>query len=128
MKPAMRFEILSFGYKYGLPEEADMVFDMRFLPNPFWVPELREHNGLEEEVAAYVMSSGRGEIFLNQAVQMLGSAAPGYEERGIDSLTVGVGCTGGQHRSVAIAHALAGRLAEAGFEVTERHRELEAGR
>ena len=125
MKAEIQVEVLSFGYKYGLPSEADIIFDMRFLPNPFWVEELREHNGLEEEVAAYVMSSGEGEIFLNQAVIMLSGMIPAFAKKGISSLVIGIGCTGGQHRSVAVAHALAGRLRDAGFAVTEKHRELQ---
>ncbi|MBQ4473715.1 MAG: hypothetical protein IJR36_03895 [Lachnospiraceae bacterium] len=124
MKPEIQVKVLSFGYKYGLPAEASIIFDMRFLPNPYWVEELRDHNGLEPEVAEYVMSSGEGEIFLRQAETLLSWMLPGYAKKGISQIVIGVGCTGGQHRSVAMAHALAERLAKAGCAVTEEHREL----
>ena len=98
--------VMSFGYKYGLPMEADLVFDVRFLPNPFYVDELRSQSGLDRGVAEFVFSYAQSRTFLEQIEKMFDFLLPYYIEEGKVSLTVGIGCTGGRHRSVAIAAAL----------------------
>ena len=122
--PALRATVLSFGFKYGLPLDADLVADVRFLPNPHWIPELREHTGQEPEVRDYVLSqSGAGE-FLDTYTQLLRLVGGGYRREGKRYLTLAVGCTGGKHRSVAIAEELAKRLAGDGVQTTVVHRDL----
>lgn len=109
-----RITVLSFGYKYGLPMDADLVIDVRFLPNPFWIPELRDFSGLDAEVRNYVLSQEGAEEFLERYLELLRLIGGGYRREGKRYLTLAVGCTGGKHRSVAISEALAGRLAEDG--------------
>ena len=104
--------LLSFGYKHGLPPDADLVVDMRFLPNPHWIPELRAHDGREAPVRDYVLSQEGAEEFLSRYVELLHLVGAGYRREGKRYLTVAVGCTGGKHRSVAIAEELARRLGE----------------
>lgn len=99
--------VMSFGYKYGLPLEADLVFDVRFMENPFYVPELREHNGLSREVKEFVLGQPVTQRFLEFADSFFTFAVPAYQSEGKTRLTVAIGCTGGFHRSVAIAEALA---------------------
>lgn len=106
----MRIAVMSFGFKYGLPLDADVVFDMRFLPNPFWVPELRPLNGRDEAVADYVNSQPGAAEFLQRAEELLETMIEGYIREGRRYVTVAVGCTGGKHRSVATAEALSARL------------------
>ena len=105
-KRGISVTVMSFGYKYGLPMEADLVFDVRFLPNPFYVDELREQSGLDRSVAEFVFSFAQSRSFLEQIEKMLDFLLPYYIEEGKVSLTIGIGCTGGRHRSVAIAAAL----------------------
>ena len=105
-KRGLDVTVLSFGYKYGLPAEADLVFDARFLPNPFYVDELREKSGLDLPVREYVFSSRQARTFMEQLEAMLEFLIPLYIEEGKLSLTVAIGCTGGRHRSVALAAAL----------------------
>ncbi|WP_189060633.1 RNase adapter RapZ [Longimycelium tulufanense] len=120
-----RVTVLSFGYKYGLPMDADLVMDVRFLPNPFWIPELREQSGLDEEVRNYVLSQEGAEEFLDRYHELLRLIGAGYRREGKRYLTLAVGCTGGKHRSVAISEELAGRLAtEDGMAVKVVHRDL----
>ncbi|MFC0526936.1 RNase adapter RapZ [Phytohabitans kaempferiae] len=120
----LRVTVLSFGFKYGLPPDADFVLDARFLPNPYWVPELREHNGQEEAVSTYVLGQpGAGEFVATYA-NLVGATAPGFEREGKRYLTVAVGCTGGKHRSVAIAEELADRLRQARISAHAQHRDL----
>lgn len=120
-----RVTVLSFGYKYGLPMDADLVVDMRFLPNPFWIPELRELPGTEPDVRNYVLSQEGAEEFLDRYHQLLRMISGGYRREGKRYLTVAVGCTGGKHRSVAIGEELAARLAaEDGLTVKVVHRDL----
>ncbi len=107
----LRIAVMSFGFKYGLPLDADVVFDMRFLPNPFWVPELRPLTGRDEPVAAFVMAQPGAEEFLDRASDLLATMIEGYVREGRRYVTVAVGCTGGKHRSVATAEALSTRLA-----------------
>jgi UPF0042 nucleotide-binding protein len=120
-----RVTVLSFGYKFGLPMDADMVMDVRFLPNPFWIPELRELTGRDAEVRDYVLSQeGCGE-FLDRYHELLRLVTVGYHREGKRYLTLAVGCTGGKHRSVAISEELASRLAaEDGVTVKVVHRDL----
>ncbi|GAB3725129.1 RNase adapter RapZ [Amycolatopsis oliviviridis] len=120
-----RVTVLSFGYKYGLPMDADLVMDVRFLPNPFWIPELREHTGLEGEVRNYVLSQEGADEFLDRYHQLLRLIGAGYKREGKRYLTLAVGCTGGKHRSVAISEELAQRLSnEDGMAVKVVHRDL----
>ena len=120
-----RVTVLSFGYKYGLPMDADLVMDVRFLPNPFWIPELREHTGLDGEVRNYVLSQEGAEEFLDRYHQLLRLIGAGYKREGKRYLTLAVGCTGGKHRSVALSVELAQRLSkEDGMAVKVVHRDL----
>jgi RNase adapter protein RapZ len=117
--------VVSFGYKHGLPPDADLVVDMRFLPNPHWIPELREHDGREAEVRDYVLSQEGAEEFLERYLDLLRLVGAGYRREGKRYLTVAVGCTGGKHRSVAIAEELARRMAgEDDVQVTVSHRDV----
>ncbi|HJQ46328.1 MAG TPA: RNase adapter RapZ [Amycolatopsis sp.] len=120
-----RVTVLSFGYKYGLPMDADLVMDVRFLPNPFWIPELRDHTGLDSEVRNYVLSQEGAEEFLDRYHQLLRLIGAGYKREGKRYLTLAVGCTGGKHRSVAISEELARLLSnEDGMAVKVIHRDL----
>lgn len=108
--PRLRIAVMSFGFKYGIPLDADLVFDMRFLPNPFWIPELRSKNGTDPAVSDYVMRKrGAGE-FVDRVVDLLHPMVVGYIHEGRRYITLALGCTGGKHRSVAVAVALAARL------------------
>ncbi|HEU0257578.1 MAG TPA: RNase adapter RapZ, partial [Microbacteriaceae bacterium] len=108
----MRVTVMSFGFKYGVPTDADMVVDTRFLPNPFWVPELRHHTGLDEDVAQYVFASASAGPFLDKYNEVLRLVIDGYRAENKRHLVVAVGCTGGKHRSVAIAEELGRRLTQ----------------
>lgn len=120
-----RVTVLSFGYKYGLPMDADLVMDVRFLPNPFWIPELRDLTGLDGEVRNYVLSQEGAEDFLDRYQGLLRLVGGGYKREGKRYLTLAVGCTGGKHRSVAISEEFARRLsAEDGLTVKVVHRDL----
>lgn len=117
--------IFSFGFKYGLPLDADFVADVRFLPNPFWVPELRKQTGEDEAVRDYVLSSEGARDFLDSYSRALMTAIDGYAKEDKHFVTIAVGCTGGQHRSVAMSHALADLLRRKGLVVTVSARELD---
>ena len=120
----LRLSVISFGYKYGLPVDADMVADCRFLPNPHWIPELAPMTGRDEPVREYVLSRpGAGE-FLYHYAELLNVVLPGYEREGKRFVTLAIGCTGGKHRSVAMADELAARIAGAGVDVQVVHRDL----
>ena len=121
---AMTVSVTSFGFKHGLPREADLVFDVRFLPNPYYVQELRPRTGLDDGVRDYVFSGGAAGEFLEKLQDLVGCLLPKYVEEGKTALVVAVGCTGGHHRSVAIAHALAAYIRGRGYPVTESHRDL----
>ena len=121
---AMTVSVTSFGFKHGLPREADLVFDVRFLPNPYYVQELRPRTGLDDGVSDYVFSGGAAGEFLEKLQDLVGFLLPKYVEEGKTALVVAVGCTGGHHRSVAIAHALAAYIRGRGYPVTESHRDL----
>ena len=105
---------MSFGFKYGLPLDADLVVDARFLPNPHWIPELRPHTGQDADVREYVLGQPDAEEFLDRYTDVLRLLIPGYRREGKRYLTLAVGCTGGKHRSVAIAEEFARRLARRG--------------
>jgi UPF0042 nucleotide-binding protein len=120
----LRVTVLSFGFKYGLPPDADFVLDARFLPNPYWVPELREHNGRETEVSQYVLGQPGATTFVDTYSRLINTTAPGFEREGKRYLTVAVGCTGGKHRSVAIAEELARRLRDLRLAASAQHRDL----
>ena len=121
---AMTVSVTSFGFKHGLPREAYLVFDVRFLPNPYYVQELRPRTGLDDGVRDYVFSGGAAGEFLEKLQDLVGFLLPKYVEEGKTALVVAVGCTGGHHRSVAIAHALAAYIRGRGYPVTESHRDL----
>jgi len=106
----VRFNVLSFGYKYGIPVDADLVLDCRFIPNPHWIPELRALNGLSESVSKNVLSSAGVNGFVDDYVALLHQMVEGYLREGKKYVTLAVGCTGGKHRSVAISEAIASRL------------------
>ena len=120
----LRVTLLSFGFKNGLPIDTDMVFDVRFLPNPHWVPELRPQTGLSRPVSDYVLQQPGAEPFLVAVQQVLASAAKGYVHEGKRFVTIGIGCTGGKHRSSAMAEELAHRLRATGVPTTVLHRDL----
>ena len=120
----LRMEVLSFGFKRGLPRQADLVFDVRFLPNPFYMEELCRHTGLDADVRDFVMNHPVTQEFMDKVKDMLAFLLPHYQEEGKHRLVIAVGCTGGHHRSVAIAHALAAYIRGRGYPVTESHRDL----
>jgi UPF0042 nucleotide-binding protein len=122
--PALRATVVSFGYKYGLPVDADVVVDCRFLPNPHWVPELRPHTGREQSVKDYVLAQPGAKDFLDEYLDVLAVMRDGYLREGKRYLTLAVGCTGGKHRSVVMAEELAVRLGAAGVDVRTVHRDL----
>jgi UPF0042 nucleotide-binding protein len=122
--PALRATVLSFGFKYGIPVDADMIVDVRFLPNPHWIPELRPLNGTDQEVLDYVLSLESSADFLDTYARLLGIVGTGYRREGKRYMTLAVGCTGGKHRSVAIAVELARRLEAAGVRTRVVHRDL----
>lgn len=112
LTPAIRVNVLSFGYKYGIPVDADMVLDCRFIPNPHWVPELRPKNGLSDEVFNHVLSTEGVSDFVKGYVDIVRSMIPGYLREGKKYVTIAVGCTGGKHRSVSIAREIASQLSQ----------------
>ena len=121
---ALHVTILSFGFKYGLPVDADLVVDCRFLPNPHWVPELRPKTGRDEAVRDYVLAQPGAKEFLDRYEGVLELVTEGYKREGKRYVLLAVGCTGGKHRSVAISEELASRLDAAGTDVTVTHRDL----
>ncbi|HEX9243881.1 MAG TPA: RNase adapter RapZ [Anaeromyxobacter sp.] len=117
--------IVSFGFRFGLPTHADMVLDVRFLPNPFFVPELKPHPGTDPRVAEFVLGQPDAKAFLARLNDLLGFLLPRYRTEGKSYLTIAIGCTGGKHRSVALANALSERLEAAGQPVRLWHRDVE---
>ncbi|MFM9918075.1 RNase adapter RapZ [Lacisediminihabitans sp. H27-G8] len=123
--PGLQLTVLSFGYKYGLPTDADLVADMRFLPNPFWVPALRALSGLDAQVSDYVLSQEGAQEFIEQYVLALAPVLAGYQRENKRHATIAIGCTGGKHRSVAVVQRLAALLREQpGVAVSIKHRDL----
>ena len=119
--------VVSFGYKYGLPLEADLVFDVRFLPNPFYVPELKRKTGMEQEVYDYVFSFPQTKTFTDKLEELLAFLLPLYAEEGKSTLVLAFGCTGGRHRSVSVARHVAAYLNGLGCPAFESHRDLARG-
>ncbi len=120
----LEVSVLSFGYKYGIPLEADLLMDVRFLPNPFYLPELRKLTGLDKPVTDFLYKYPETDQFLALYRKNLEFLLPLYAAEGKSVLIIGVGCTGGQHRSVAMCHAIAGQVAELGYTVREHHRDM----
>lgn len=116
--------VVSFGFRYGLPRDADMVLDVRFLPNPHWIPELRPQTGQDAAVRDYLMEQDATGRFLHLTGDLLAFLLPQYVEEGKSYLTIAVGCTGGQHRSVAMAEAIGTRIAQHGFRPRVVHRDV----
>ena len=119
--------VISFGFKYGLPIEADLVFDVRFLENPYYVAELRGKTGMEKEVADYVLCNDKGRDFMERLCALVDYLLPHYIEEGKCALTVAVGCTGGRHRSVAVSEALGAHISSLGHSVRCIHRDADKG-
>ena len=119
---SFRVEVISFGFKYGLPLDADLVFDVRFLPNPYYILELRNQTGLDQSVYDYVMNHEDSEDFYTHLLALIKPILPGYQKEGKSVLTIAIGCTGGQHRSVAFAHRLSEDLKK-DWIVNETHRD-----
>ncbi|MDL2316400.1 RNase adapter RapZ [Desulfovibrio sp. OttesenSCG-928-A18] len=123
----LRIHLISFGFKYGTPSEADMVFDLRFLPNPYFDPQLRPMSGLDAPVAAFVLDRDPGKEFFSRFQDFMVYILQQYEQEGRYRLTVAIGCTGGRHRSVAVAEAMAQALRVSGYSPTLEHRHYKLG-
>ena len=120
----LNVNVLSFGFKHGIPIEADLVFDVRFMPNPYYVAELKNKTGLDAEVRDFVLSFQQTHGFLEQLKEMLKFLLPLYKEEGKTVLVIAIGCTGGHHRSVAVAHEISEFIVAEGYPVTENHRDI----
>ena len=123
----MELMVVSFGFKYGLPQEADLVLDVRCLPNPFYVPELKHKTGMDSEVYDYVFSFPQTKTFIDKLEGMLSFLLPLYAEEGKSTLVIAVGCTGGHHRSVSVARCIASYLTALGYPAFENHRDITRG-
>jgi UPF0042 nucleotide-binding protein len=117
--------VTTFGYKKGIPIDADMVFDMRFIPNPFYQEELREHTGRDKDVRDYVLSFPRTKLFIEKVSELVGYIAPYYLEQDKKQLVIAIGCTGGVHRSVVVAEELYSIFKSQGHNVVIEHRDIE---
>ena len=124
LEDGMHVNVLSFGFKNGIPVEADLVMDVRFMPNPYYIEELKRKTGLDDAVRDYVFSFSQTNDFMTRMKDMLSFLLPLYSEEGKTVLVLAIGCTGGHHRSVAVAHALAEFIEQAGYPVTEIHRDI----
>lgn len=120
----MRTSLVSFGYKYGIPRDVDLIFDVRFLPNPHWIPELRPHTGLQKAVRNYVLSQPDTLAFLDKLDDLFDFLLPAYEREGKSYLNIAIGCTGGKHRSVVLAEELVRIFRDKGFEPRVSHRDI----
>lgn len=120
----LRVTVMSFGFKHGAPIDADLVFDVRFLPNPYWVPTLRPQTGMSQQVSAYVLGQPDAEPFLEHLAAIVELMGDGYLREGKRHATIAIGCTGGKHRSIAIAEEVGRRLSSAGLSVGVVHRDL----
>ena len=116
--------VLSFGFKYGIPVDSDLVFDVRFIPNPFYIPELKQYSGADEPVKKYVLSQNETVQFIDKVQDMLSFLIPNYIKEGKRQLIISIGCTGGRHRSVAIANAVYEKLMESDFNARIEHRDI----
>ena len=123
-KEGMTVSVTSFGFKHGLPMEADLVFDVRFMPNPYYIQELREKTGLDRAVSDYVFSFQQTHDYMAKLRDLLAFTLPLYAEGGKTELVIAIGCTGGHHRSVAVTHALAADIRDLGYRVRENHRDM----
>lgn len=123
---SLMVHIISFGFKYGIPVDSDLVFDVRFIPNPYYIPEMREQTGNDRTVQEYVMKWDAARDFLDQLTHMVEFLLPHYLKEGKNQLVISIGCTGGKHRSVTIANMLSRTLKEKGQSVYLHHREIEA--
>ncbi|HSE54672.1 MAG TPA: RNase adapter RapZ [Nocardioidaceae bacterium] len=121
---SLKATVVSFGFKYGIPVDADLVADMRFLPNPHWVPELRHLSGRDREVADYVKERPEAKDFIEKYLGLIETVAEGYLREGKRFMTIAVGCTGGKHRSVAMTEEIAARMRERGLDAKPMHRDL----
>ena len=121
---ALRATVMSFGFKYGIPVDADLVADLRFLPNPYWDPKLKDLTGLNEQVNDFVVGSEQAQDFLTKYAELINLVEDGYLREGKRFVTIAMGCTGGKHRSVAMAENLSARLVKSGVEVRVVHRDL----
>lgn len=121
---SMSVSVISFGFKYGIPIEADLVFDVRFLPNPYYMTELRHQTGLDEGVRNFVFGYQQSLDFLNKLEDLISFLLPNYVEEGKTALVIAIGCTGGQHRSVTLTRALADFIRQKGYNATENHRDM----
>lgn len=122
--PSMWVTIMSFGYKYGIPKDADLVFDMRCLPNPFFEPELREFTGLQQKIVDYIFKDEPAQIFRKKLLEFLLAILPAYDNEGRYRLCIAIGCTGGYHRSVAMVEYLAKNLMQNGYKIIKEHKQL----
>lgn len=121
---AMTVSVVSFGFKHGIPLEADLVFDVRFLPNPYYIPELKNKTGLDEEVRSFIFQYQQTKDFLDKLEDLLNFTLPQYMEEGKTDLVIAVGCTGGRHRSVAVARELSEFIAKRGYNTVLSHRDM----
>jgi UPF0042 nucleotide-binding protein len=121
---ALKVTVVSFGFKYGVPVDADLLADMRFLPNPYWVAELRDFTGQHADVVEYVTGRADAKTFLERYIPVIETVGEGYLREGKRFMTVAIGCTGGKHRSVAMAEEIASRLRALGMDATATHRDL----
>ncbi len=121
---AMNVRVISFGFKHGLPLESDLVFDVRFLPNPYYIPELRDQTGLDEPVRSFVFQYQQTRDYIEKLQELLAMTLPQYLEEGKTNLVISVGCTGGHHRSVAVAQAIADFTAKRGYTTSVSHRDI----
>ncbi len=120
----METSVVSFGYKHGLPLDVDLVLDCRFLPNPHWIPELRPLSGLDQPVREFILGQPQAIEFLDRLEELLAFLLPAYANEGKSYLSIAIGCTGGQHRSVVIAEEIAKRISSQGFSPTVHHRDV----
>ncbi len=125
LEDGLQVSVVSFGFKYGTPRDVDLLFDVRFLPNPHWVPELRPHPGTDPAVREYVQSNELYTPYLERVEALLDLSLPGYVAEGKSYLTIGIGCTGGHHRSVVVAEELAAWIRDRSLSVVLVHRDVE---
>ena len=124
-KSKLQINLLSFGFKNGVPRDVDMIFDVRFMPNPHWIPELKPKTGKESVIQDYVLAPDVSKAFMTQLKQMLNTLLPAFKAEGKSYLVIGIGCTGGKHRSVAVSELIAAHLSETGWDNSLRHRDID---